>query len=64
MQQSGMRVRSTPDYAWPQILPVMFDGGPHSYHMAISGGPGKNEEVLVGHLNKGILKERDDDAGL
>ena len=25
-------------------------------HMAISGGPSKNEEVLVGHLSKGILK--------
>jgi len=24
--------------------------------MALSGGPGKNEEVLVGHLSRGILK--------
>jgi hypothetical protein len=25
-------------------------------HMALSGGPGRNEEVLVGHLSRGILK--------
>ena len=24
--------------------------------MALSGGPGKNEDVLVGHLSNGILK--------
>jgi predicted DNA-binding protein with PD1-like motif len=50
--------------SWPDKPPAALgDGvvwtGPQPYvhiHMALSGGPGKNEEVLAGHLSKGVLK--------
>jgi predicted DNA-binding protein with PD1-like motif len=50
--------------SWPDKPPAALGDGvvwtePQPYihiHMALSGGPGKNDEVLVGHLSKGILK--------
>ena len=50
--------------SWPEKPPAALGEGvewdePQPYvhiHMALSGGPGKNEEVLVGHLSNGILK--------
>lgn len=50
--------------SWPEKPPAALGEGviwtePHPYihiHMALSGGPGKNEEVPVGHLSRGILK--------
>ena len=50
--------------SWPEKPPAALGEGvvwtePQPYihiHMALSGGPGKNEEVLVGHLSRGILK--------
>ncbi|MBI2132359.1 MAG: DNA-binding protein [Candidatus Tectomicrobia bacterium] len=50
--------------SWPDKPPAALGegvewSGPQPYvhiHMALSGGPGKNEEVLVGHLSGGILK--------
>jgi predicted DNA-binding protein with PD1-like motif len=50
--------------SWPDAPPAALGEGivwsePQPYihiHMALSGGPGKNEDVLVGHLSKGILK--------
>ena len=50
--------------SWPDRPPAALGEGvewkePEPYvhiHMALSGGPGKNEDVLVGHLSGGILK--------
>jgi predicted DNA-binding protein with PD1-like motif len=50
--------------SWPDKPPPALGEGvvwdePQPYvhiHMAISGGPGKNEDVLVGHLSNGKLK--------
>ena len=50
--------------SWPDKPPAALGEGvvwdePQPYvhiHMALSGGPGKNEDVLVGHLSNGILK--------
>ncbi len=38
------------DVTWDEPEPYVH------IHMSLSGGPGKNEEVLVGHLSGGILK--------
>ncbi len=38
------------EVAWTEPQPYIH------IHMALSGGPGKNEEVLVGHLSNGKLK--------
>jgi predicted DNA-binding protein with PD1-like motif len=50
--------------SWPEKPPPALGEGvvwdePQPYvhiHMAISGAPGKNEDVLVGHLSNGKLK--------
>ena len=50
--------------SWPEKPPAALGEGvvwtePQPYihiHMALSGGPGKNDEVLVGHLSDGKLK--------
>jgi predicted DNA-binding protein with PD1-like motif len=50
--------------SWPEKPPpALGDVGewdePQPYvhiHMALSGGPGKNEDILVGHLSDGTLK--------
>ena len=50
--------------SWPDRPPAALGEGvewkesePYVHiHMALSGGPGKNEDVLVGHLSGGILK--------
>jgi predicted DNA-binding protein with PD1-like motif len=50
--------------SWPDKPPAALGEGivwtePQPYvhiHMALSGGPGRNHEVLAGHLSKGILK--------
>ena len=50
--------------SWPDKPPLALGEGtvwnePQPYvhiHMALSGGPGKNNDVLVGHLSRGILK--------
>lgn len=49
--------------SWPEAPPPALGDvewtEPEPYvhiHMALSGGPGKNDDVLVGHLSDGILK--------
>jgi predicted DNA-binding protein with PD1-like motif len=49
--------------SWPEKPPaalgdvVWTEPQPYVHiHMAISGGPGKNDDVLVGHLSNGKLK--------
>ncbi len=49
--------------SWPDKAPAALGGAewtePQPYvhiHMALSGGPGANGEVLVGHLSDGKLK--------
>lgn len=49
--------------SWPETPPPALGdvewNEPEPYvhiHMALSGGPGKNDDVLVGHLSDGILK--------
>lgn len=50
--------------SWPETPPAALGEGvewdePQPYvhiHMALSGGPGRNEDVLVGHLSNGKLK--------
>ena len=49
--------------SWPESPPPALGdvewSEPEPYvhiHMALSGGPGKNDDVLVGHLSDGILK--------
>jgi predicted DNA-binding protein with PD1-like motif len=49
---------SWPDEPPPALGDVTWDE-PEPYvhiHMALSGGPGKNGDVLVGHLSEGTLK--------
>lgn len=38
------------DVTWDEPKPYVH------IHMSLSGGPGKNDEVLVGHLSDGTLK--------
>ena len=50
---------SWPEQAPPALGEVEKWDEPQPYvhiHMALSGGPGKNEDVLVGHLSDGALK--------
>ncbi|MAE06489.1 MAG: hypothetical protein CMH76_09170 [Nitrospinae bacterium] len=49
--------------SWPENPPAALGDvdwtGPQPYvhiHMVLSGGPGKNEDVLIGHLSGGVLK--------
>lgn len=50
--------------SWPDTPPAALGEGvewtePQPYvhiHMAVSGGPGKTEEVLTGHLSDGVAK--------
>lgn len=48
---------------WPEKAPAALQNAPWSepqpyvhIHMALSGGPGKTEEVLVGHLSGGQVQ--------
>jgi predicted DNA-binding protein with PD1-like motif len=51
--------------SWPHAPPAALGDGiqwtePQPYvhiHMAVSGPPGKTEEVLAGHLSGGVVKE-------
>tara|TARA_A100001037_G_scaffold306208_1_gene349900 strand:- start:21402 stop:21839 length:438 start_codon:yes stop_codon:yes gene_type:complete len=52
---------SWPEEPPPALLPHEIEDweSPSPYvhiHMALSGGPGNNEEVLCGHLNGGTIK--------
>ena len=49
--------------SWPESPPAALGvvdwSEPQPYvhiHMALSGGPGRNEDVLIGHLSGGVLK--------
>jgi predicted DNA-binding protein with PD1-like motif len=50
--------------SWPQTPPAALGEGVHweapqpyvHIHMAVSGAPGRTEEVLTGHLSAGVAK--------